>query len=1090
MRLRFLIGAMFLVPISFAGFSQNCVPTGLNNVVVTSSCSQVCRDLAFQIPDLRSTSDYTIINIPYQPYQYVTPGGTTDSKLYDDDTYSNVFSLPFPFCFYNSVYSKAVISSNGLITFDPAYASCPVGGAAWDIVSTIPFNGAGGNCSSSHYPRASIMGVFMDLDPRPGPTSSIISSPADRKIEWRVEGTAPCRRFVVSFYHIGVYQATICGTTTPATFQIVIYESTGVIDVFIQQKICNANGTNGTKAILGIQDFTRTLGKAALGKNADTPGWTSFNEGYRFVPSGGDSRFVSSELLAMDLTPLAVATIASTTPGLLDITFPNICSPSPSTQYIVKTTFAACDNPATLLIGLDTINVNRNSSLNASASSTNTLCGAPSGTIQVAVQAGMGVEPYTFVLNPGPSQVVQTGVSPMTFVNVAQGTHTVVVTDASGNCNSTITNIIVSRTNDLTATATPTATACPTSLDGSIQVVPTNGSAPYTFLLNPGSITQTGATANFTGLSAGIYAIDVTDASGCLSNLLPVTITSGPALTTTVSKTDVLCNGSSTGTITVTIPVVGTPPYQYSLDGVTWQASNIFPGLIAGTYTVYFLESNGCQGSQSITVSEPPALSASAATIGVVCNGQSNGIITVSSSGGILPYQYSIDGGTIWQSSNLFNVAAGSYTITIRDANNCTTTQTIFVTEPVVLTAFSANGAASCDGGNDGVITVTANGGNTGYQYSLDGVTFQPSNLFNVAPGNYTVTVKDNLGCITTFPTTVLLGSNFTLTRQTDPTICEGTSTQLQLNSNATQYAWTPATGLSSATIANPFANPIATTQYIVNATLGRCSGNDTVIVNVNTAPVPNAGADGFICFGQTYSLQASGGTQYSWSPTTYLDNPSISNPISIPTKDITYTLSVLSDINGCASLTTDQVRIDVTPPIKVRTFPYDTIGYSGDQFQLLAIPSDTDVINYTWTPATGLSDPRISNPIVTVGAIGDVVQYQVITSTIAGCKGQGFVTVRVYKGPDIYVPTGFTPNNDGKNDKFTPFPVGIKSYKYFRVFNRWGQMIFSTTTLNDGWDGKLGGRDQPSGVYVWMIEGVSKDDRIITKKGTVSLIR
>ena len=135
-------------------------------------------------------------------------------------------------------------------------------------------------------------------------------------------------------------------------------------------------------------------------------------------------------------------------------------------------------------------------------------------------------------------------------------------------------------------------------------------------------------------------------------------------------------------------------------------------------------------------------------------------------------------------------------------------------------------------------------------------------------------------------------------------------------------------------------------------------------------------------------------------------------------------------------------------------------------------------------------SDPKIANPIVTVGATGDVVQYQVITSTIAGCKGEGYVTIRVYKGPDIYVPSGFTPNGDGKNDRFTPFPVGMKSYTYFRVFNRWGQLVFSTTRLNDGWDGKLGGKDQQSGVYVWMIEGLTKDDRVITKRGTVALIR
>ena len=554
--------------------------------------------------------------------------------------------------------------------------------------------------------------------------------------------------------------------------------------------------------------------------------------------------------------------------------------------------------------------------------------------------------------------------------------------------------------------------------------------------------------------------------------------------------THALCNGSATGIITVMVPTTGTPPYQYSLDGVTWQSSNVFSGLPAGAYTYYFNEANGCLGAQNATVVQPTAISSSASTVAVVCNGQNNGIITVTVTGGVGSYQYSINGGSTWQSSNVFNVAAGTYTITIRDGNNCITTQAATVTEPVLLTAASANSAASCDGGNDGVITVTANGGNAGYQYSLDGITFQASNVFNVAPGNYTVTVKDNLGCTATFNTTVLLGSNFTLTPQTDPTICEGRSTQLQLNSNATVYTWTPAIGLSSTTIANPVANPIVTTQYIVTATLGRCSGEDTVIVNVNAAPIPDAGSDGFICFGQTYQLNASGGTQYSWSPITYLNNPAIANPISTPAKDINYTLSIMSDINGCASLTTDQMRIDVTPPIKVKTFPYDTVGYNGDQFRLLAVPSDTDVINYSWSPVLGLSDPNIANPIVTAGVIGDVVQYRVVTSTIAGCKGEGYVTVRVYKGPDIYVPTGFTPNNDGKNDKFTPFPVGMKSYKYFRVFNRWGQLVFSTSKLHDGWDGKLGGRDQATGTYVWMIEGVTKDDRVITKKGTITLIR
>ena len=1217
--------------------AQNCIPTNIGGAVINLACNQICSTLTFRIPHLKSSDDYTLVTAPYTPYPYNTPTGIEDNALYADDEYSFLINLPFTFCFYGSNYLSTVVGSNGIMTFDPANASCA---NAWQITQPIPFAG-GTICSSAstYYPKASIMAAYSDLDPR------TIASLSDRKIQWEVIGTAPCRKFVVSYYHIGVFNVPVGSCASPQnTFQMVIHESTGLIELFFERKVC-ASSTNAGRGILGIQDFTRTKFVAGTGKN--NAFWTETNAGYRFVPSGSVSRYVISELLNLTGTVVSTADTATTTAGLLDISFTNFCPPAGNNQYVVRTTFSACDNPATLLTSLDTITINRTNSLNATAATTNTACGPPSGTITVTVPVGVGTAPYTFVLD---GVTTFTGASPYTFTGVSAGPHTIVVTDASAGCTSTI-NVIVNLTNGITANASTTATSCtgvnngtiivtPTtgtapytySLDGgaavaggipytftnvtagphtivvtdaatcvsnvinvvvavgpgvianastmattcltatngsitanatagtapftyqldggafqaganpytfsnvsagahtvtirdnlgctstlnvnvaagpaltattattttscngatngTITVIPTNGNAPYTFSIDGGAAVSGAAPYTFTNVAAGLHTIIMMDGAGCVTNTINVTVNAGPALTTTVSQTDVLCNGGATGTITVLQPVIGNAPYEYSLNGITWQASNNFPGLIAGTYTVYYREINGCQGSQSIIVGEPSTLTASASMIPVVCKGLSNGIINVTAGGGIAPYLYSIDNGATTQGSNVFNVAAGNYLVMVIDFNNCIRTQNITVTEPAVLTASSANGAASCDGGNDGVITVTANGGNSGYQYSLDGITFQASNVFNVAPGNYTVTVKDNLGCTTTFNTVVVLGSNFTLTPQTDATICEGTSTQLQLVSNATQYLWTPSTGLSSTTIANPVANPVVTIQYTVTATLGRCSGTDIVIVNVNAAPIPNAGVDGFICYGQTYQLQASGGTQYSWSPTTYLNNPNISNPISTPIKDFTYTLSILSDVNGCASLTTDQIRIDVTPPIKVKTFPYDTIGYNGDTFQLLAVPSDIDAINYSWSPATGLSDPNIANPIVTAGAIGDVVQYRVISSTIAGCKGEGYVTVRVYKGPDIYMPTGFTPNGDGKNDKFTPFPVGIKSYKYFRVFNRWGQLIFSTTKLHDGWDGKLGGRDQSGGVYVWMIEGLTKDDRAITKKGTVTLIR
>lgn len=1002
MRRFFFGGFIFFFLLFNKSIAQNCVPTGLNNSVVNSTCIQVCRDLTFQVPDLRSTSSYTVISIPYQPYAYTTIGGTTDATLYQDDAYSQIFNLPFPFCFYDNVYTQAVISSNGLVTFDVNRKNdCPnIGDAAWLISSPIP-HGGGPGCSSDNYPKLSIMGMFMDLDPR---TSS---SPANRKIEWRVEGNAPCRRFVVSYYSIGLYDNYPClpPDSSLATFQIVMTESTGVIDIHIEKKrACSLTSGNG-RAILGIQGdipAIPTQALAAPGKNGNNPAWSANRESYRFVPTGGTSRFVSSELLAMDLTPVSIATTANTTPGLIDLTFQNICSPATSTQYIVRTTFAACDNPATLLVSNDTITINK-SPMPATVNASPTTC------------AGV---------NNGSVQINPTGVAPYTF-----------------------------------------------SLDGG---APVGGAAPYTF----------------NNLSPGLHTVMSTDINGCTTALLQVNIVNGPPLTTTAAKTDALCNGAATGTITVTQPIIGTAPFEYSLDGTTWQTSNVFNGLAAGTYTVFFREGNGCQGSLSISVAEPLVLSASSSFTPVVCNGENNGTITINSAGGVPPYQYSINGGTTWQASNIFNVPANAYTVTIRDDNNCTTTQSITVTEPAALTANSANSPASCDGGDDGIIDISAAGGNAGYEYSIDnGTTWQASNIFNTGPGNFTITVRDNRGCTTSFPTTVVLGNNFTVTPQADAVICEGASTQLELISNATQYRWSPATGLSDATIFNPVANPTVTTQYTVTATLGRCSADDIVIVNVNAAPIPDAGTDGYICYGQTYQLQASGGTQYQWTPDTYLNSATIANPVTTATRDITYTLTILSDANGCPSLTTDEVYVDVTPPIKVTTFPYDTIGYSGDMIQLLAIPNDSDVINYVWTPSQGLSDPLIPNPIVTLGANGDVVQYQVATSTIAGCRGEGYITVRVYKGPDIYVPTAFTPNGDGRNDRFLPVPVGIKSLNYFRVYNRWGQLLFQTKTLHDGWDGKLQGRGQATGVYVWMIEAVTNMDKVITKKGTVTLI-
>ena len=1321
----FSLIAMFCVPVWAQSFTFSC-----NKDTVIPRCTPAnCFTLKARIPDIHIQSgSYTVNPIGETPSAcfpvYVQPNDPagTSANLLIDDIYSSPVNIGFTFPFYGLTYNSLIISPNGVVSFDISKAGQITHfGILRDFFGLSALSGSPENLPSSLYDKSLIMGPYHDMNPEE-PTSP------NRRIQYQVTGLAPHRKWILSFYQMPLYYNTGgCNLLIENTHQIVLYESTGIIEVLMFSKQpCTA--WNEGRGMIGIQNDGRNQGLMVNNRRASDPPWGTpgMQEAYRFVPAAGASLFKRVELCDISGTILQAGTVTNLGNGKLEASFPNVCPVVGSTvTYIVRSVYSKFDNPAVEIFGTDTVTVTKSADpdLHATSTNTNTDCYTATGTITVTVPPGTALPPYLFQLDGG---LPVSGVSPHTFTNVGPGSHTVIVTDLSGTCSSTL-NLTIARNNSVTANTSSTATACFAVTTGTITAGATNGVGPYTFQLdgflpvsgsNPytftnvgqgphnviiydatgcqtnvlvvnvpvgpgvngstsslasscsaianGSVTATAtagvapftwqldggpivtgtsphtftnvlsgahtvtifdavgcsrtinvtvaagpgvsgttsftaascqginngtitATATlgtapftfsldggpvqtgpnpytFTGVSAGAHTVIITDnvgcsrtinlnvsagpllvanstsaatscngasngtititptngtgpyrfsidgapfvagtvpytftnvssgthtilvadAPGCVSNAMLVNVSAGPTITTTVSKTNVLCNGGTTGTIAVTQPALGVAPFQYSLDGVVWQASNNFAGLTAGPYTVFYRSSNGCQGSQSLTITQPTALTATTSTVPVICNGQSNGIITVSPSGGVSPYMFSIDGGTNWQSSNIFNEAAGNYVVTIRDANNCLTTRNITLTQPAVLTAVSLNTNASCDGGNDGRITVNASGGNTNYLYSIDGAPFQVSNIFNVAPGTYTITVKDNLGCTTFFSTTVGLTVNLFLTPLADLTICDGTSTQLNATSNATIYSWTPGTGLSSTAIHNPIASPAVTTQYMLTATLGRCTTHDTVIVNVNSAPIPNAGPDGNICYGQSYTLQGSGGFQYLWTPAIYLNTTSGANPVATPTRTTIYTLSVIDAI-GCHSLITDDVKVVTSRPMRIYTFPYDTIAHAGDQFELLATSAG---INYTWLPTTGLSNPNIANPIVTVGAVGDEITYQVVGVTAEGCKGEGYVKIKVYKGPEIYMPTGFTPNGDGKNDKFTPFPVGIKSYNYFRVFNRWGQVIFSTTKLNDGWDGKIAGREQPAGVYVWMIEGLSKDNKVITKKGTVTLIR
>lgn len=452
------------------------------------------------------------------------------------------------------------------------------------------------------------------------------------------------------------------------------------------------------------------------------------------------------------------------------------------------------------------------------------------------------------------------------------------------------------------------------------------------------------------------------------------------------------------------------------------------------------------------------------------------------------PVQFSLDG-INWQSDSTFNnLTAGTYWVKMRDGN-CVDSLQVIITQgfPDLLITGITTGAASCSGNADGTITITGTGGNNSYTYSIDGTNFQTGNSFNVVAGTYTITLRDGNNCLVSQSVTVALNNTVTVDAGADATICEGTSYLLPAISNATSFSWSPGSTLNNTTILNPTASPSVTTKYYLTATTGICSIIDSVQLFIRPAPIADAGPDVAVCYGKIFRLQGTGGVSYQWSPSTYfVSSTTLQNPDVKATNDITYSLMV-TDMFNCHSLVSDIVKIDVTPSVRIFA-GNDTIAAMNQPIQLFVREvSIAGVTSYTWTPGSFLSNPNSATPVTTLTADQ---RFLVVGTTPEGCQGVDDILVKVYKGPDIYVPSGFTPNNDGLNDVLRPVPVGIQDFKFFRVFNRWGQMVFSTQDPKRGWDGRINGTQQGTSTYAWVAEGIDYKGNLVIRKGVVTIIR
>jgi gliding motility-associated-like protein len=613
-----------------------------------------------------------------------------------------------------------------------------------------------------------------------------------------------------------------------------------------------------------------------------------------------------------------------------------------------------------------TFNITQPPALTASTGFTPAVCGNLNGTASVTPSGGTG--PYTYSWAPS-------GGSGATASGLGGGTYTITVTDANG-C-TTQPTVTVGSTGSISATITSSSNVmCFGGNNGSATVAPVGGTGPYTYNWSPSGGTGSSAPT----LTAGSYTVSVTDANGCAATA-SVTITQPAVLTATMgTPVNVLCNGGTNGSASVTAGG-GTGPYTYN-----WAPSggtgNSAGGLGAGTYTVTVTDSHGCTAAATASITQPTAVTGVTTFTTSTC-GNANGTAGVTASGGIGPYTYNWApaGGT---GSTTGGVIAGNYTVTITDANGCTSTNTVNVPNagsPTVTITAVTN--VTCFGANNGTAGASAAGGTTPYSWAWSPSGGTAPNATNLGPASYTCTVTDANGCTSTASTTITEPTAVTasLAQQTDVLCFAGNTGTATVNASGgtgtLNYAWTPSGG------GNAFATGLIAGTYTCTVTdANNCTTTQTVIIT--EPPVLALAIAGFdatcsgACDGQVVVIP-SGGVQpyasFAWS--SGCTAPSCNN-MCIGTYTVTVT-----DANGCVA--TDNTTVSEPAPIVLALSSVTANCGQADGSATAGSSGGTGPYTYSWSPAGGTGS-------TTTGVVPG--NYTVTVTDFNGCVAVDSVNV------------------------------------------------------------------------------------------------
>ena len=652
--------------------------------------------------------------------------------------------------------------------------------------------------------------------------------------------------------------------------------------------------------------------------------------------------------------------------------------------------------------GSASISVNSYPNPAVSISKTNITCaGSNNGTATANPSGG----------TPGYSYSWSNGQSTQTATNLAAITYYVTVYD-SHSC-STTGSITITAPSALSASiSSQTNVSCYGGATGSATVTASGGTPGYTYIWAPSG--GSGSTA--TNLSAGTYTVTVRDANNC-SSVQTATITQPTALTGTASATNTSCNGGSNGTATAS-PSGGTPGYTYY-----WfpsgQTSNPATGLSTGTYSVTITDTKGCTIVRTATVNQPAAIALTTSKIDATC-GNANGSATVSASGGTPGYTYAWSNGG--STSTITNIAAGSYTVTVRDVNNCSSIATVSVNNtgaPSVSVTSSTN--INCFGGSNGSATISASGGTPGYTYLWSNSNTGTS-ITNVTANTYSITVTDAIGCQAT--TSIIITQppilTASITDTTTPSCFGGNNGTATVSTTGGSpgytYYWTNGanTPTASGLTAGSYSVTVTDTHNCtttVSTVISQPSALSAVIT-ASTNVSCNSGSDGSI------TVSASGGTvNYTYLWTGGGSTPTITN---IPSG--TYYVTV-TDANGCTAVTNTTI---IQPSAILLTIPSITNVYcfgSSTGQATAQVSGGTSPYTYLWS--NGILTP--TNSGLSAGT------YTITVTDNNGCTSTNSATITQI---DAINPT-MTVNqnvscNGGSNGSATVSAIGGTSpYQY-----------------------------------------------------------